>query len=238
MAKCEIGIKNIENALERLKNGWGKNILKKTSFYETQRGIYISPKQGVRMKIKEVMNQVKRSYERNLANTYPSWGHLGFVERNQTFNFCSQYEKLFNNPKLSIWQEVNLNETREHMDSLIVDGDTAYLIEAKRLQSEKSVKAIEEDMVRMEKIVKKSAESEDGVLCGLKHAKKIVYVILADFWLPRQKGRAKKLAHRESFDMLCQKYDYKTIFSEEILAGGTAPVSDAEEYHLICVMKS
>lgn len=190
------------------------------------------------MKIKEVMNQVKRSYERNLANTYPSWGHLGFVERNQTFNFCSQYEKLFDNPGLSIWQEVNLNKTREHIDSLIVDGDTAYLIEAKRLQSEKSVIAIEEDMVRMEKIVKKSAESEEGVLCGLKQVKKVVFIVLADYWLPRQKGRAKKLAHRESFDRLCQKMHYKTIFSEEILAGGTAPVSDAEEYHLICVMKS
>ena len=190
------------------------------------------------MKIKEVMNQVKRSYERNLANTYPSWGHLGFVERNQTFNFCSQYEKLFVNPGLSIWQEVNLNKTREHIDSLIVDGDTAYLIEAKRLQSEKSVIAIEEDMVRMEKIVKKSAESEEGVLCGLKRVKKIVYIVLADFWLPRQRGRAKKLAHRESFDKLCQKMHYETVFSEEILAGGTSPVSDAEEYHLICVMKS
>lgn len=190
------------------------------------------------MKIKEVMNHVKRSYERNLANTYPSWGHLGFVERNQTFNFCSQYEKLFNNPSLSIWQEVNLNSTRKHMDSLIVDGDTAYLIEAKRLQGKKSVDAIEKDMERMEEIAKQSAESEDGVLCGLKQVKKVVFIVLADYWLPRQKGRAKKLAHRESFDRLCQKMHYKTIFSEEILAGGTAPVSDAEEYHLICVMKS
>ena len=190
------------------------------------------------MKIKEVMNQVKRSYERNLANTYPSWGHSGFVERNQTFNFCSQYEKLFDNRDLSIWQEVNLNGTREHIDSLIVDGDTAYLIEAKRLQSEKSVTAIEDDMVRMEKIVEESAESEEGVLCGLKRVKNVVYIVLADFWLPRQRGRARKLAHRESFDKLCQKYDYKTIFSEEILAGGTKPVSKAEEYHLICVVKS
>ena len=190
------------------------------------------------MKIKEVMNQVKRSYERNLANAYPSWGHLGFVERNQTFNFCSQYEKLFDNPGLSIWQEVNLNKTREHIDSLIVDGDTAYLIEAKRLQSEKSVIAIEEDMVRMEKIVKKSAESEEGELRGLKQVKKVVFIVLADYWLPRQKGRAKKLAHRESFDKLCQEKGYNTIFSEEILASGTSPVSEAEEYHLICVMKS
>ena len=190
------------------------------------------------MKIKEVMNQVKRSYERNLANTYPSWGHSGFVERNQTFNFCSQYEKLFDNPGLSIWQEVNLNGTREHIDSLIVDGDTAYLIEAKRLQSEKSVTAIEDDMVRMEKIVEESAKSEEGVLCGIKRAKKVVYIVLADFWLPRQKGRAKKLAHRESFDKLCQKMHYETVFSEEVLADGTSPVSDAEEYHLICVVKS
>ncbi len=90
----------------------------------------------------------------------------------------------------------------------------------------------------MEEIVKKSAESEEGVLCGLKQVQKVAYIILADFWLPRQKGRAKKLAHRESFDKLCQKYDYKTIFSEGILAGGTSPVSEAEEYHLICVMKS
>ena len=190
------------------------------------------------MKIKEVMKQVKRSYERNLANTYPSWSHHGFVERNQTFNFCSQYEKLFDNPKLSIWQEVNLNKTREHLDTLIIDGDTAYLIEAKRLQSEKSVESIRRNMERMEEIVKKTAESEEGVLCGLKQVQKVAYIILADFWLPRQKGRARKLAHRESFDKLCQKYDYKTIFSEEILAGGTSPVSEAEEYHLICVMKS
>ena len=190
------------------------------------------------MKIKEVMNQVKTSYERNLANTYPSWGHLGFVERNQTFNFCSRYEKLFNNPKLSIWQEVNLNKTRKHMDSLIIDGDTAYLIEAKRLQSEKSVTAIREDMKRMEEIVEESAKSTDGVLGGLKQVKKVVYIILADFWLPRQRGRAKKLAHRESFDKLCQEKGYRTVFSEEILAGGNSPVSNAEEYHLICVMKS
>ena len=86
--------------------------------------------------------------------------------------------------------------------------------------------------------MKQSAESEEGVLCGLKLVKKVVYIILADFWLPRQKGRAKKLAHRESFDKLCQENGYKTVFSEEILAGGTSPVSDAEEYHLICVMKS
>lgn len=190
------------------------------------------------MKIKDVMNHVKRSYERNLANTYPSWGHLGFVERNQTFNFCSQYEKLSDNSSLSIWQEVNLNKTREHLDSLIIDGDTAYLIEAKRLQNEKSVETIKNDMERMEKIVKNSAESEEGVLCGLRQVKKVVYIVLADFWLPRQKGRAKKLAHRESFDKLCQEKHYKTVFSEEILAGGTSPVSGAEEYHLICVMKS
>lgn len=189
------------------------------------------------MKIKEVMTHVKRSYERNLANTYPSWGHLGFVERNQTFIFCSQYEKLFNNSSLSIWQEVNLNKTREHLDSLI-DGDTAYLIEAKRLQNEKSVEAIKNDMERMEKIVQNSTESETGVLCGLKQVKKVVYIVLADFWLPRQKSRAKKLAHRESFDKLCQEKRYKTVFSEEILAGGISPVSGAEEYHLICVMKS
>lgn len=58
-----------------------------------------------------------------------------------------------------------------------------------------------------------------------------------DFGLHRQKGRAKKLAHRKSFDRLCQKMQYKTIFSEEILADGTSPVSDAEEHHLICVAK-
>ena len=44
----------------------------------------------------------------------------------------------------------------------------------------------------MQESVEELAESEGGVLCGLKQVKKVVFIILADFGLPRQKGRAKK----------------------------------------------
>ena len=61
--------------------------------------------------IKTVMNRVKTRYEKILEDYYPSYESLGFTERNLTFNFCSQYEQLWNEKSshehnLVIWQEV------------------------------------------------------------------------------------------------------------------------------------
>ncbi len=185
------------------------------------------------MDIYEVMKMVKKSYEQTLAQVYPSWGSNGFTERNQTFNFCSQYRNLSNNAQLFIWQEMNLNNSREHLDCVIIDGDTIYLIETKRLKNRKSVEAINKDMERFERIVL----SQDKPLRGLNDSKKVVRIVLADFWLPRQKGREQKLSHRNAFFKLCNKRQYKIVFNEEILSGGSRYVSDNEEYYLMCAMK-
>lgn len=186
--------------------------------------------------IKTVMNRVKTRYEKILDGYYPSYESLGFTERNLTFNFCSQYEQLWNETSshehnLVIWQEApirNDGKLGEHIDSVIIDDDCVYLVEAKRLNGTDKIKSIESDIDRLKKVAAGELE-----INGIPQNAKIYLVVLVDFWLPRLSADQKnKNELRESFNNLCARKSFGMVYNAEVCTPKN--ISSVEHYYLMC----
>ncbi|SHM25310.1 hypothetical protein SAMN05720467_1085 [Fibrobacter sp. UWB7] len=186
--------------------------------------------------IKTVMNRVKTRYEKILEDYYPSYESLGFTERNLTFNFCSQYEQLWNEKSshehnLVIWQEVpicNEGKLGEHIDSLIIDNDCVYLIEAKRLNGTDKIASIKSDIKRLKNVAIGKLE-----INKIPQNVKMFLIVLVDFWLPRLSANQKnKNKLRESFNELCSKNAFSIVYDAEVCT--SKGISDAEHYYLLC----
>lgn len=175
--------------------------------------------------LEPVMNAVKNRYEHILKDFYPSWGSVGFTERNLTHNFCAQYEALSDNEDLVVWQEAPVKYTKEHVDSLIIDEDTAFMIEAKRIMTKSEVDSIKADVERMEKIANTSEEK----LKGIKNVKHLYIVVVADFWRTGKTEKEQYLIDfkREMIENGLTLLDEKTVRQNQ----------SCEEYNLLCAFK-
>jgi len=107
------------------------------------------------MNIDKVINNTVERYEKILNNYYPSFGSIGFTERNLTFNFCSSFYNIAAEKDLVIWQEVPIKDgssnKKEHFDSLIISRTEKklYLVEAKRINTKNKIDSAESDLKRI-----------------------------------------------------------------------------------------
>ena len=188
--------------------------------------------------IKTVMNRVKTRYEKILEDYYPSYDSIGFTERNLTFNFCSQFEQLWNETSLHeknlvIWQEApikNGDKKDEHIDSLIIDGNFVYLVEAKRLNGSDKIGSIDDDIDRMKKIA-----AGEYLLRDLPKNAKFFLIVLVDFWLPRlSENQKSKNELRQLFFEHCKGKDFSVVFNAEVCPSKN--ISNSEHYYLMCAV--
>jgi len=100
-----------------------------------------------------LIEKYSKEYERILSKSgfYPSLGSIGFQERNLTVNFSKAYEQMF--PTALAWFEFQfkVEKNHKHVDCLIFDKESQriILIEAKRLNSNRKLKGIKEDIERI-----------------------------------------------------------------------------------------
>lgn len=181
------------------------------------------------MNVEEVISQTTKRYEKILSNYYPSFDHVGFTERNLTFNFCSTFYNMADDDELIIWQEVPIKNNdaskKEHFDSLIISRreKTIYLIEAKRLGHRGKVHAMEIDFDRMKKKWKNINIDEDAKTYS-KYA-----IIIADIWIPHNNERQKKTKEY----LLCE---FKKSFNKSVqyeVTKNNGPLTENERYYII-----
>ena len=103
-------------------------------------------------KIQSIVEEYERRYQARLSICYPSLGSTGFQERNQTNNFLVAAEKFV--PNLFTWSEFQINgdsRADNHLDAIAVDfqDKEIWLIESKRIQSQRKFNAISADKERM-----------------------------------------------------------------------------------------
>ena len=173
--------------------------------------------------IQTVFDNTVKSYERILADYYPSHGSTGFTERNLTFNFSHNY--LIQNPNTIIWQEVPLEKNggkNEHFDTLIIDNEnkTVLIIEAKRLGTNAKYDSIVEDL---EKIKEKYASAR-AVQERLDSGYSLYAMLLVDIWIPKKNGEKKENHKTEFLQIKGDGYFSKPINEEKL--------SEKETYQL------
>ncbi|MBQ7250636.1 MAG: hypothetical protein IJS37_04770 [Bacilli bacterium] len=104
------------------------------------------------IKLNSIKEEYEKRYRNRLSICYPSIGSTGFQERNQTSNFLAAAESLV--PNLFTWFEFQVEGAKKadnHLDAIAIDfgAKEIWLIESKRIQTEKKFKAIESDRKRM-----------------------------------------------------------------------------------------
>ena len=181
------------------------------------------------MDIDNVIKQTAIRYENVLRDYYPSFDHVGFTERNLTFNFCSTFYNIADDDKLIIWQEVPIKNSdaskKEHFDSLIISRKekTIYLIEAKRLGYRGKIESMRTDFDRMKKKWKNINIDED-VKTYSKYA-----IIIADIWIPHNDERKRKT--KESL-----LSEFKNIFNKSVqyeVTTKNGPLTENERYFIL-----
>ncbi|MDD2797750.1 MAG: hypothetical protein PHV20_04075 [Bacteroidales bacterium] len=135
----------------------------------------------IEAKVEEAFKGKRIDYERVFQNIYPAHGRNGFTERNQTFFFTHNYLKL--RPEAICWQEVPFGK-KEHIDTLIIDGNSVIYIEAKRISGNPKEKEIADDLGRL-LIHSYRQEITKGLCC-----EKDEYILyITDIW---DEGKYKK----------------------------------------------
>ena len=181
------------------------------------------------MDIDNVIKQTAIRYENVLRDYYPSFDHVGFTERNLTFNFCSTFYNIADDDKLIIWQEVPIKNSdaskKEHFDSLIISRKekAIYLVEAKRLGDRGKIGSIKTDFDRMKKKWK-SINIDDDAKTYSKYA-----VVIADIWISHNNERKKKT--KESL-----LSEFKNIFNKSVqyeVTKKNGPLTENERYFIL-----
>ena len=185
------------------------------------------------MNIDKVINNTVERYEKILNNYYPSFGSIGFTERNLTFNFCSSFYNIAAEKDLVIWQEVPIKDgssnKKEHFDSLIISRTEKklYLVEAKRINTKDKIDSAESDLKRIENNWK-NINIDDDTKGYSKYA-----VIIADIWIPHSNEKAKKA--KEYF---LNKFNnkFKNAIIKEVKKKN-GPLTEKERYYILCYVE-
>lgn len=185
--------------------------------------------------IHKTMEGVCDRYSRILDDYYPSFKSIGFTERNLTYNFCSQYEKLRKKKSLVVWQEAPLNPEicpNQHIDSLIIDWKNTFLIEAKRLNAREKVDSVVDDIDRLKKIA-----TTPNLLNGV-DGRNLHFVILADIWIPRGETEGTKTSILKDFKEKVSNKGFEILLEKVIEKHSNKDyISENEEYMILCAYK-
>jgi hypothetical protein len=182
------------------------------------------------MNLDKVIKKTVERYEKILDNYYPSFGSIGFTERNLTFNFCSCFYNIAAEKDLVIWQEVPIENSKsnkkEHFDSLIISrkAKKLYLVEAKRINSKNKIDSVESDLKRIRNNWK-NINIDEETKGYSKHA-----VIIADIWIPHSNEKAKKAK-----EYLLKQFNnkFKNAIIKEVKKKN-GPLTEKERYYILC----
>lgn len=118
--------------------------------------------------LNEIITRYGNRYDRILRTIYPSNIDSGFAEENQTFNFISASEEItkehYGDDAIISWTQyqvpkINGDKNDNHIDGFIIDTKEkeVFLIESKRLQSQRKCSGLLTDAWRAEQVAKKRA---------------------------------------------------------------------------------